>query len=175
MERSFPAQNRMKLWSLSEYLYGLQFKTVCYYSTVSGTATCVLLSADLFGFFQELDHNFQTLLNKLWYSSTTHGTVPLCVGLLGYCSSFSVQIIFASTLLWQITCRVIQKVDCKVVLRGRFQCWNLSRKCWPRQIRSFPGIRIYVSQPLMLEETFLIVQNVGNGHIYIRVMKQHTL
>jgi hypothetical protein len=69
----FPRSKSHEIVIASECLYGLQFKTVCYYFTVCGTATCVLISApvlffgELFHFFQELDHNFQTLFNKFWY------------------------------------------------------------------------------------------------------------
>ena len=35
--------------------------------------------------FGELFHIFRTLFHNLWNCSTKSGTVPLCVGLLGYC------------------------------------------------------------------------------------------
>ena len=43
----------------------------------------------------------------------------------------------------------------------------------PCQFTGFQSILIYVSRPLMVIETFLTVQNVQNGHVYIDVVKQH--
>jgi hypothetical protein len=38
----------------------------------------------------------------------------------------------------------------------------------------YQGIRIFVSWPLTVIEAFVAVQIVGNGHIYIDVVKQYT-
>jgi hypothetical protein len=44
---------------------------------------------------------------------------------------------------------------------------------WPRPFVVLQGTRSYLFWSLMVLETFLMVQNVPNGHIYIDFMKQY--
>ena len=57
----------------------------------------------------------------------------------------------------------------------RSLCWNPRKWATRRPFIPFQGIENRVSRPLVVIETFQMVQNVRKNHNYIGVMKQHIL
>jgi hypothetical protein len=91
---------------------------------------------------------------------------------------FSIQIIFPPYFVIAYIIYNLGKIDLYMVLNSCEKLSHVEIKVWtlengPHPIIGFQAIEIYASRPLMIVKTWLIVQNVRNGHIYRNIMKEH--